>query len=586
MGTAESGIPKVKDEDIVSSEKQGALIHGSDGTNYQVIKTDSSGRLDIVSSSISVSPSTQIMVQGFDFHQDPITGNALRIAGMDLTQSNSLDITATPDASHVCLDVNVARVDGDNFLVDTELPTATTPADGTSLTISPFVQAQLTGYNGVTSDLLRSDTTFGLDVDVTRVSGNVSVTQSGSWTIDTELPAAILVADDLAHPTAPQVIAHLVGFSASGNNWDMLRTSGVDIDGSGSHTQGVLDVQGHNYLFNGTSWDRLRGDITNGLDVDVTRVSGNVTVVGPAADGAAVSGNPVRIAGKDGSGNTQDIRTDTAGIQMSIGESAEGAAFTNPHMVGMKNLVGGTVISPHVVTASGVNMQACTLFDLAGQAPDFTANGETPVLAYSTDNTKANAKYGKVDSDQNVMVVGSVANDAVDSGNPVKVGYKVTDYEPDTSDVRSGGRTAVAENDRADGAANLFGETIHGVNSCWITLDNVSTTYNNTTTTATSTAKKVWNYRWGSLSLTIAQANAPTDIRIQVEGSNDGTNFDNESNGPLGLWIYDDTAVGSGISRKLNFPIVGRSIRVTIIATGTDATKTFTVSNAVLGLRN
>lgn len=45
--------------------------------------------------------------------------------------------------------------------------------------------------------------------------------------------------------------------------------------------------------------------------------SGTATVSGPAADGAAVSGNPVRIAGKDGSGNTQDIITTTAGVVLS-----------------------------------------------------------------------------------------------------------------------------------------------------------------------------------------------------------------------------------------------------------------------------
>lgn len=36
-------------------------------------------------------------------------------------------------------------------------------------------------------------------------------------------------------------------------------------------------------------------------------------VQGTAADGAATVGNPVQIAGKDGSGNTQTILTDTAG---------------------------------------------------------------------------------------------------------------------------------------------------------------------------------------------------------------------------------------------------------------------------------
>jgi len=46
---------------------------------------------------------------------------------------------------------------------------------------------------------------------------------------------------------------------------------------------------------------------------NVITVDGTVTATGAAADGAAVSGNPVRIGGKDGSGNTQDVATDTAG---------------------------------------------------------------------------------------------------------------------------------------------------------------------------------------------------------------------------------------------------------------------------------
>jgi hypothetical protein len=73
--------------------------------------------------------------------------------------------------------------------------------------------------------------------------------------------------------------------------------------------------------------DTTQANVSSGrLHVDgsgVTQpVSGTVTanqggapwsVAGPAADGAAVSGNPVRIGGKDGSGNTQDIATDTSG---------------------------------------------------------------------------------------------------------------------------------------------------------------------------------------------------------------------------------------------------------------------------------
>jgi hypothetical protein len=69
----------------------------------------------------------------------------------------------------------------------------------------------------------------------------VQAAQSGSWTVDTELPAAAALADAAANPTTPLMGACLLAF-------------------------------------NGSTWDRLRGDTANGLDVDVTRVSGTVAV--------------------------------------------------------------------------------------------------------------------------------------------------------------------------------------------------------------------------------------------------------------------------------------------------------------------
>jgi hypothetical protein len=70
------------------------------------------------------------------------------------------------------------------------------------------------------------DATNGLDVDVTRVQGTV--------TVDSELAAAAALADAASNPTTSVI---------------------------GSMLQ----------CYNGTTWDRARGDITNGLDVDVTR---------------------------------------------------------------------------------------------------------------------------------------------------------------------------------------------------------------------------------------------------------------------------------------------------------------------------
>lgn len=58
--------------------------------------------------------------------------------------------------------------------VDTELPAAAALADAAANPTVPTVGAALLGYNGTTLDRLRSDTTNGLDVDVTRVQAATS----------------------------------------------------------------------------------------------------------------------------------------------------------------------------------------------------------------------------------------------------------------------------------------------------------------------------------------------------------------------------------------------------------------------------
>jgi len=93
---------------------------------------------------------------------------------------------------------------------------------------------------------ITGDAANGLDVDVTRVTGTV--------TVDTELPAAAALADATANPTTPLAGAALE-------------------------------------LYNGTTWDRVRGDTTNGIDVDVTRVTGTVTTSQtPATSGGLTIG--------------------------------------------------------------------------------------------------------------------------------------------------------------------------------------------------------------------------------------------------------------------------------------------------------
>lgn len=76
--------------------------------------------------------------------------------------------------------------------------------------------------------------------DGTAAIATLPVSIAATVTVDTELPAAAALADAAANPTSPM-------------------------------------VAGANLVYNGATWDRARGDIANGLDVDVTRLPALVT---------------------------------------------------------------------------------------------------------------------------------------------------------------------------------------------------------------------------------------------------------------------------------------------------------------------
>jgi hypothetical protein len=74
--------------------------------------------------------------------------------------------------------------------------------------------------------------------------------------------------------------------------------AGVNIIGLGAdgmpNTNNQMVVAATSYGFNGTNWDRIRGETTNGLDVDVTRVQGGSIVV---TAGTVVGGSIAVTAG-------------------------------------------------------------------------------------------------------------------------------------------------------------------------------------------------------------------------------------------------------------------------------------------------
>lgn len=161
---------------------------------------------------------------------------------------------------------------------------------------------------------------------------------------------------------------------------------------------------------------------------------GEVTAVGKAADGAAVSGNPVLIAGQDGT-NAQSLSVDSTGRAVVVGAAATGAALSgNP---------------VYVAGSDGTNAQA-----LRVQASNSTAANGAVVLPakYSASLptlTDGNVAFPQLDVGGRLLVAGSVADDAAIAGNPVPIGVRV---------VASGSApTALTAGDVAYPRANING---------------------------------------------------------------------------------------------------------------------------------
>ncbi len=124
------------------------------------------------------------------------------------TNANEARVTA---AGNVGVDIGASIT----LPVDTELPAAAALADATANPTVPGVGAFNLLFNGTTWDRMQGTIANGLDVDVTRVTGTV--------TVDSELPTAAALADAAANPTVPAVGSFLVGFN--GTTWDRVRTA-------------------------------------------------------------------------------------------------------------------------------------------------------------------------------------------------------------------------------------------------------------------------------------------------------------------------------------------------------------------------
>ena len=214
----------------------------------------------------------------------------------------------------------------------------------------------------------------------------------------------------------------------------------VDVD-SGAGTLNALPVV---LKVTGSGGVEIAGDATNGLDVDVTRVGGTVTI-------------------GDGSGS---ITVDNAGtfVVQDDQKITDNAGFTDgTSKVMMAGWVfdetAGTALTENDAAAGRIDSKRAVVSVIEdettrGRRVTVTASNALKVDASSvavpvTDNSGSLTVDGTVTA---ANTAGDVAHDTADSGNPVKLGGKATNSLH--------GLTLVANNDRTDLYAGLDGVQI------------------------------------------------------------------------------------------------------------------------------
>jgi len=173
---------------------------------------------------------------------------------------------AAADVVNMFVDANGALWTHDN-----NFPLAAALADNFANPTAPGVGAFMMAWDGATWDRALGDATDGLLVNL-GTNNDVSITGS----VDTELPAAAALADDVANPTVPAVGAFLMGWDSGNTNWNR-----AEVDDAG-HLQ--IDV------LTGGGVDTPTSPTTEALTSAALAVDAEVDLTGSEAANKKLSG--------------------------------------------------------------------------------------------------------------------------------------------------------------------------------------------------------------------------------------------------------------------------------------------------------
>lgn len=256
------------------------------------------------------------------------------------------------------------------------------------------------GADGVNDGDVSSTNPLPIDGTVI-VTGTVAVTDnSGSLTVDGTVTA-----------NQPASTAYRVVISDG--------TSDVPIDAAHSdgetNTENHIDVGAKLLVFNGTNWDRQRGNATDGILVNLG-TNNDVTVTGTVTANAGTG--------------TMNVSVQNASIPV----TDNGGSLT------VDGTIAATQSGTWVLGAnSGVDIGDVSINNASGASAVNIQDGGNSITV-----------DGTVTVTDGLNIEGDVAHDTVDSGNPVKIGFQAETSLP----------AAVATGDRVNGIADAFGRQL------------------------------------------------------------------------------------------------------------------------------
>lgn len=241
-------------------------------------------------------------------------------------------------------------------------------------------------------------------------------------------------------------------------------------------TANKLMVLSRNSMFNGTTWDRIRGTTTDGLLVNLG-TNNDVTVTGSVTANAGTNLNTSALLttaahdaafGTAGTADSQvrSIQGIASMTPVQVGDNSssltvdnggtfavqvDGAALTSLQLIDDAIATTGSAITTKGVAAAGTDGTNARILktDTSGELQIDVLTSALPTGASTlAEQQTQTASLSVMDDWDNTAsdgasVSGDVAHDGVDAGEPVKIGGKATDV---------GAALTVANNDRANAA--------------------------------------------------------------------------------------------------------------------------------------